>query len=140
MPVTGTKPKPEGQAVHRNKPAFEWTEVPDVPFTDGPRLPFRTPNGDRWPDWTRKWWTAISRLPQCALWNEGDWQYAMDTAVVAATFHSTTSMAAAAELRNREKILGTTMDARRDLRIRYVPAVAPPTTEGVTLLDNYRDL
>jgi hypothetical protein len=29
------------------------------------------------------------------------------------------SVTAAAELRQREKVLGTTLDARRDLRIRY---------------------
>jgi hypothetical protein len=32
------------------------------------------------------------------------------------------------ELRQREKILGTTLDARRDLRIRYVNAETEPVT------------
>src|SRR6476469_5115659 len=37
----------------------------------------------------------------------------------------------ASDLRNREKVLGTTIDSRRDLRIRYTePASSPPT--GVT--------
>ena len=41
------------------------------------------------------------------------------------------------ELRNREKVLGTTIDSRRDLRIRYTePASSPPA--GVTNLDQYR--
>jgi hypothetical protein len=45
----------------------------------------------------------------------------------------------ATELRNREKVLGTTIDSRRDLRIRYTePASSPPA--GVTNLDQYRDL
>ena len=45
----------------------------------------------------------------------------------------------ATELRNREKGLGTTIDSRRDLRIRYTePASSPPA--GVTNLDHYRDL
>ena len=45
----------------------------------------------------------------------------------------------ATELRNREKGLGTTIDSRRDLRIRYTePASSPPA--GVTNLDQYRDL
>ena len=43
----------------------------------------------------------------------------------------------ASELRNREKVLGTTIDSRRDLRIRYTePASSPPA--GVTNLDQYR--
>ncbi len=45
----------------------------------------------------------------------------------------------ATELRNRENVLGTTIDSRRDLRIRYTePASSPPA--GVTNLDQYRDL
>ena len=45
----------------------------------------------------------------------------------------------ASELRNREKVLGTTIDSRRDLRSRYTePASSPPA--GVTNLDHYRDL
>jgi hypothetical protein len=45
----------------------------------------------------------------------------------------------ATELRNREKVLGTTIDSRRDLRIRYTePASSPPS--GVTNRDQYRDL
>ena len=45
----------------------------------------------------------------------------------------------ATELRNREKVLGTTIDSRRDLRIRYTePASSPPA--GVTNRDQYRDL
>ena len=42
----------------------------------------------------------------------------------------------ATELRNREKVLGTTIDSRRDLRIRY----AEPASSPVTNLDQYRDL
>ena len=43
------------------------------------------------------------------------------------------------ELRNREKGLGTTIDSRGDLRMRYTePASSPPA--GVTNLDQYRDL
>ena len=42
----------------------------------------------------------------------------------------------ATELRNREKVLGTTIDSRRDLRIRYTE----PASSPVTNLDQYRDL
>ena len=34
MPVSGRKPKPQGQAVTRHPQSYEWTEVPNVPFTD----------------------------------------------------------------------------------------------------------
>jgi hypothetical protein len=47
------------------------------------------------------------------------------------------SIGLALELRNREKVLGRTIDSRRDLRIRYTePASSPPA--GVTNLDQYR--
>jgi len=42
-------------------------------------------------------------------------------------------------LRNREKVLGTTIDSRRDLRIRYTEPASSPRA-GVTNLDQYRDL
>ncbi|MEV2236688.1 hypothetical protein [Micromonospora sp. NPDC049891] len=66
----------------------------------------------------------------------------MDTAEVHARFVEGGS---ATELRIREKLLGTTLDARRDLRIRYVdpkPAASPAGAAGagVTKLDDYRSL
>lgn len=137
MAVRGTKPKPEGQKRNRVKSPIDWVEVVDVPFEEGPVLPATEP----WPNQTRAWWGAVSRMPHCVLWSEGDWQFALDTARVAAAFHAG-DVRVAAELRQREKILGTTVDARRDLRIRYVPAgeVEPDvsTPAGVTSLDDYR--
>ncbi len=57
------------------------------------------------------------------------------TALVAAAFHGGDTRSAA-ELRQREKVLGTTMDSRRDLRIRYPGAAAkhehPPVTRSFT--------
>jgi hypothetical protein len=58
-------------------------------------------------------------MPHCVLWYPSDWQFALDTAMVhASAAHG--SVSAMGELRQREKIMGTTVDARRDLRIRYV--------------------
>jgi hypothetical protein len=93
---------------------------------------------ERWPAETRRWWRAVSRMPHCTLWTESDWQYALDTACVAAAFHSGDARLAG-ELRQREKVLGLTQDSRRDLRIRYVPP-AEETEEpaGVAVMDEYR--
>jgi hypothetical protein len=69
-------------------------------------------------DRTRDWWEAVSTMPHCRLWTKSDWAFALDTAMVhASSVYG--SVTAASELRQREKILGTTLDARRDLRIRY---------------------
>ena len=75
-------------------------------------------------------------MPHCVLWTETDWRFAIDTAYVAAEFHRG-DMRRADTLMKREKVLGTTVDFRRDLRIRYIePTMEHP--ERVTALDEYR--
>lgn len=145
MPVTGRKPKPAGQARNRNAPTHDWTELPDVPFvpkTAAHKLPTRRPDGRSWPTWTKNWWKAISTMPHCALWSDSDWRFALETALVAAQLHEGDTRAAT-ELRNREKVIGTTVDFRRDLRIRYVKPNQGDDSGGdaaVTQLDDYREL
>lgn len=141
MAVRGTKPKPEGQKRNRVQSPIDWAVVPNTPHTGGPRLPRREQG---WPAMTKRWWATVSSMPHCRLWADSDWAFALDTALVAAAFHGG-DMRAAAELRNREKLLGTTLDARRDLRIRYVepgsPAPEEPAEEEaprVASLDDYR--
>lgn len=134
MPLPGTKPAETKR--RRNKDTHEWVEIDAVPYEGAPKLPKTQPNGNPWHPWTQDWWKAISRMPHCVLWDESDWRFAFETALVAAVLHSG-DVRAATELRNREKVLGTTVDFRRDLRIRYVtPAATVP--EGVTALDEYR--
>ncbi len=107
-----------------------------MPFEDGPELP----RDETWPSQTLRWWEAVRRMPHAALWDDDDWAFALDTARVAARWHQTASIPAAAELRNREKLLGMTWAFRRDLRIRYVPAQAEEERVGVTAIAEYRKL
>jgi hypothetical protein len=138
VPIAGRKPKPDGQKRNRHQPAHEWTEVQNVPFRGGQKLPARQPGGAAWPPRTKQWWAAISSMPHCSLWSAPDWQYALDTAQVHAQF-STGDMRMATELRNREKLLGNTFDSRRGLRIRYVsPTDEDEEPAGVASLDEYR--
>lgn len=139
MPVAGRKPKPPGQAINRNKPAFDWTEVPNVPFAEGRELPERRPDGKSWPGWTLDWWSAVSSMPHCSLWSDADWRFAMETALVVAEMHDG-NVRLATEIRNREKVLGTTLDFRRDLRIKYVDPTKRPALAEVTNLADYADL
>lgn len=138
MPVVGRKPKPEGQRRNRVKPTHDWVEVPNVRFEGAPPLP-RCPGGT--PVATKRWWKAISGMPHCAQWDETDWQFAFDTAILAAAFHRG-DLRQAAELRRREAIMGTTADARMGLRIRYVSAeaveVSPGEAASVTAMADYR--
>jgi len=149
MPVAGRKPKADrSQVRHRNPSAHDWTEVPDVRFERGPELPERCrvdPETGQtlsvaWPPRTEVWWATVSAMPHCVLWSAADWEFAFDTAEIHARFVEGEK---AAELRIREKLLGTTLDARRDLRIRYVAPKAAATsaeTGGVVRLDDYREL
>ncbi len=140
MAVAGRKPKPDGQKRNRHKPTHDWVEVLNVPFEGGRALPEQMPDGRPWPARTMRWWGVISAMPHCYLWTESDWEFAEDTASIAAAFHSG-DVRVATELRNREKLLGTTMDFRRDLRIRYVDEVkkAEGADASVASLDAYRD-
>lgn len=142
MPVTGPKRKPDGQAVHRHKLAHEWVEVEDEPHRGGPDLPELRSDGSVWPARTRAKWEVWRSMPHARLWSSADWDYALDCIEVAAKFHESCSVGIATELRNREKLLGTTIDARRDLRIRYVEAGQQDSADdaGVTNIADYRAL
>lgn len=139
--------KPNEKAVTRHKPVIDWIEVEDTPYTgEVPELPltrtFINPKGEVQEvpieKRTRNWWEAISQMPHCILWKQSDWQFALDTAMVHASA-SHGSVTAMGELRQREKIMGTTVDARRDLRIRYIsPEVEEPILTPVASIDDRR--
>lgn len=146
MAVTG--PKPTGRAIlSGNTPKVDWTDVVNVPYTGPkPELPLERQamlkNGDMtivpMGQATLDWWDAVTSMPHCSLWTRTDWQFCLDTAKV----HSaamTGSMPAVSELRQRERILGTTVDFRRDLRIRYVEPEVKTVLEVVTNIDNRRN-
>ena len=143
MPPAGRKPKPDGQAINRVKPTHEWVEVEDIPFDGGPDLPARRTNGRNWEERTRQKWDAWRSMPHCKLWGPAEWDFALDTIELAALIHDGEPRFAT-EVRNRERVLGTTLDFRRDLRIRYVepkPEVnAGDSDAGVTNIADYRDL
>lgn len=140
MPVVGRKPKPAGQAVTRHKPTHDWVEIENVPFEGAPELSETRPDGRPWPRRTLQKWAAWSSMPHAKLWGPAEWDFAFDALELAAQFHEGNARLAT-ELRNRERVLGTTIDYLRDLRIRYVDA-APERDEvaSVTSMDDYRDL
>jgi len=145
MAMAGRKPS-DRPTVTRHKPTHDWTEVLNVPY-DGehPELPLTRTilKGDEpieipIENRTRDWWNALTKMPHCVLWQDSDWAFVLDTAMVqAAASHG--QVTAMAELRMREKVLGTTVDARRDLRIRYVePEQEAPTIAVVSQIDDRR--
>ncbi len=139
MPVSGRKPKPAGQARHRVPPTHDWTEVESVPFGDGPDLPGRRTNGRVWPDATKAKWETWRSMPHCRLWGTAEWSFALDSIEYAALIHDGEPKWGT-ELRNREKVLGTTADFRRDLRIRYIEPAVNDAPAEVARMDDYRNL
>lgn len=141
MPPAGRRPKPPGHAVTRHQ-ALEWSEVPDVPFKNGPPCPVRKfgSTGKPWPEGIKERWAVWSSMPHCVLWSKADWTFAVDSLHIAArAFETESDPKWYTELRNREKVLGTTGDFRRALRIRYVdPKPAGP--QAVANLDDFRQL
>jgi len=144
MPITG--PKPTGRAVVTgNTSRVEWVDVENVPYNGPkPEMPLErqamlkngeitvVPMGQP----TVDWWDAVSFMPHCSLWTATDWQFALDTSKIHSAAQSG-SIPANVELRQREKIMGTTFEARRDLRIRYVE-IEQETTQ-LTAVSNMTD-
>jgi hypothetical protein len=133
MAVAGRKPKPEGQAINRNKPIHDWLEVQNVPFEgESPDLP----DDKHWSARSVRRWEVIRHLPHAALWHQGDWESALDyMSLLEEKWKEPT-----AELRIRERGLGLTTDSLRDLRIRYVEPTIPVESGNVTRIDAFRDL
>jgi hypothetical protein len=114
MAIRGRRPKDEEQRVNRNALTHDRIDVPDVPYRgDRPGLPEGLP----WQ--TREWWETVSTMPVCVLWRKEDWHFALGAALLHAAFVNG-DMAAEPKLREREKVMGTTLAYRRDNRIRYV--------------------
>lgn len=138
MPAMGRPSKPAGQRVNRAKLIHEWTEVPNVPFAGGPALPRKRADGSAWPARTREKWETWRALPHAKLWGPAEWDYALDSIELAAQFHTGDSKAAT-ELRNREKVIGTTLDYQRAIRIRLIdPDTAKDRPAAVSNIDDYR--
>jgi hypothetical protein len=78
-------------------------------------------------------------MPHCVKWGPAEWDFALDSIEVAALVHDGEARHAT-ELRNREKVLGTTLDFLRALRIRYVDPFSEADAAGVTNIADYRDL
>jgi hypothetical protein len=117
---------PTSKAVkHGRTPNADWTEVVDVPY-DGPSpdLP-KLPRRQKWHPMVEHWWAQVRVMPHVVLWRDIDWTFALETAFMKQTYwvlaeenEATTTMAV--EIRRREDQMGTTLEALRKLRIRYL--------------------
>ena len=140
MSIRGRKPAEQGVSRNRHAPKHQWTDVEDIPFTGAPKLPSRRSNGKSWSSTLMQLWAAWSSMPHCRLWSPADWQFAITTLEVAARFEDNGTAAWGAELRYRERVLGTTYDARLGMRIRYVEPAAPEPVSAIRDISEFRNL
>lgn len=111
---------------HGRGAAADWTDVPAVAYTGAsPDLP-RLPGRKKWSELTLQWWDQVRAMPHCGLWEPTDWTFAIETALLKEMFwrqydDGEAKSTMATEIRRREAAMGTTAEARRQLRIRYVP-------------------
>lgn len=124
MAYVGPEPK---ERKHGRTPTADWTDVVDVPFDGSERLDLPKRRGLKWSPEVVRWWDVVSRMPHCVLWAPSDWMFALETAFMKQDWW--TDFAAgevitskSTEIRRREGELGTTAEARRKLRVRYVDA------------------
>lgn len=124
MAVRGPSPKVNK---HGRTPstAGDWTDVPDRPY-DGPspNLPV-LPRRKKWHVMVEQWWDQVRHMPHCSTWRPTDWTYAIETALMKQGYwdaydKGTAVTTAAVDIRRREDQMGTTQEALRKLRIRYV--------------------
>lgn len=128
MPTRGRPPKDEGQRINRVPLQHTYLTIPNVPYEPTAaqkRCP--VPNAHTL---TKAWWAMVSTLPHARQWGEGEWAFARATCFVHEDF--ITKRTLAKELRDRERAIGTTEDARRALRIRYAGETVQeePVAEG----------
>lgn len=147
MALPGRKPKRADQIRHTEKPRYEYRSFPNVPNPHPRPLPhasaLKAATGiARWPVLTRDWWNAVSRMPHTVAWEDGDWSYAVETALIHAQFVTGDVHRLAPELRRRNHELGATWEGRRDLRIMYLTDDGQEIRENkdpaVTAMDDYR--
>lgn len=129
MTRPGVKPT-DGPKRFRGQALTNWVDVEDKPY-DGPSPDL--PSDVLWPVQTRAWYEVVRHLPHAVLWDDGEWQEILTTALLHASVWrepDKPSAAVLSELRQREKALGLTAEARVDLRIRYVePRKTEPEPE-----------
>jgi hypothetical protein len=143
---------PPGKGMkHGRTPTSDWTDVLDVVYGGpSPDLP-KLGRNKKWAPMVEEWWQEVRVMPHCVLWTPTDWRFAIETAylkaalwndLVAGELKSTL----ATEVRRREDQIGTTGEARRRLRIRYIdpgdvagPNAAPGSDLAVAGQDSDAD-
>jgi hypothetical protein len=126
----GRKPEPDRSTVRNRKTPMPGYDIPNVPFAEGRKR--MLPTGTHWPTATYNWWRALRVMPHCVLWTDTDWNYATTSAWIHARVWAG-DYRLAGELRQRERAMGMTDEARKAMRIRYIDVQPEPVAEVTPL-------
>lgn len=98
------------------------------------------PEAIDWPEITREWWAAWQQSPQTADWDDLQWHYLLDTALIHATVWGNGDVSRATELRARIERLGGVIPATAKPSKAKRPTQNKAASEdrGVTPLDELR--
>lgn len=117
-------PEPKLNKIGRT-PSADWLDVADLP-NDGPwpELP-ALPRKRKWHELATRSWEQIRVMPHTRLWTDTDWTFCHETILLKHYWFThieagTQTVSEGIEIRRREDQIGTTMESRRKLRIRYV--------------------
>jgi hypothetical protein len=115
--------------------AGDWRDYDDVPFEGAPPMP--KPHGRKktWHPLVEAWWNSTSKLPHAKDWRDDDWLKVYEVMEEKQAYYTTTAdlrkTTQLTEIRRREDALGVGDQARRQLRIRYLPVLEDDVEDEV---------
>lgn len=129
---------PPAKTVKHGHGGSGWLDYVNMPYT-GPGSDMELPAtpGIQWFPQVEGWWEQVRQMPHCKDWSPTDWIFAIETALFKQNLYSeffggTVHATMVTEIRRREDQMGTTVEARRKMGIRYVdPAQVTMETEVV---------
>lgn len=124
MAGRGPAPKAPGRRARRNQDGHAVTSI-RFERASQPELP-ELPDGQVWPEATRRWWAMWAESPLSDTFGVTDWDFLLDTALLHARVWAEglagVSTPFAAELRIRVAKFGATPEDRARLRIQFAEA------------------
>lgn len=116
MTMRGRPPKESPQDGGKRR-GFEFVELGREPIKDPPKIG-RRPGGGRWSKDVSDWWRVWCESPMATQFLETDWNHLRRTAVLLEEFLARPTPAAFKAIEHAESLLGATVSARLQLRLR----------------------
>src|SRR5690242_15926499 len=120
MTMRGRPPKDDPQDGGSRR-GFQFTDLGREPVANAEKLGPR-PGGGRWSAYTQRWWRMWQAAPQASQFLATDWEHLRRTALLLEEYVASPSPAAFKAIEHAESMVGGTVSARLQLRLRVQPA------------------